>query len=703
MLRRLAWLGLAATALQTSVVLAETSAAKTRFGLHFGHYSDAATPVTVAQVFAFLKDVGATAVRHNAYWDAYQTEQPIAFDAAAATASPHNYALYLKARGYGEDAENLNGILGNLQSAHRNGLALTFNLNVIPEWAKRAPQLDPANPKSFQQIDNAALGLFLRDFITLSAQKHTTALEAISGFQVFNEVGGWVRKYTAGYGFNVDHQLPYTDYFEILDHAIAQKNLGFSDAKKSNPALAKMPVPPVVGPNLGATYNPRFFHELFKYKPLNPESINAAGQLKLEAIAMHPYGITVRPFVDVVLEDAMDMKYNDNNAWRDVSDNLTYNRSLMPTDDWMTMGAMIARNPANSKAWGLYRYADKGYTADKYFDRNAEVGVERTMAVLAQNGYGALPVFLTEFGASAFGGMADGRADALHATTFADPYKYGFVPMNGHLSGDTALNLQAETLLQTVGLIESWDFVVSATAYEVFDGEGDGEQESFGVAHSTLASGQLALKPAGQAYRAYLRGAELHQLQPAGQGVDIHIAAKGDTNGFKHAQRAPAMHELVLLRDGDDVFDAAAGDDVVFGGDGNDALAGGDGYDRLYGGFGDDHIDGGDGDDRIKGDAGDDVLTGGTGRDDFVFAAYAKTGSGFSGHDVITDFNSAVDTLSLIGALPLAEILSPHYAKDEKDGVQLFYAGNGASIVLRGVALKQLTDTSFRLLNAEKR
>jgi hypothetical protein len=678
-----------------------------KFGLHFGHYTDPSTPVDATQVFALLRRLGAKSVRHNTYWDAYQSEQPIAFDPAAASASPRNYSMYLKARGYGDEAANFASVIDDLKAAKRNDLALTFNLNVIPDWVKRSPNLDPANPKSFVQIDNAALGCFLRDFINYASKRKadSAGLNAISGYQIFNEVGGWVRKYTVGYGFDREHQVPYTEYFEILDHAIAQKNVAYADIRKRTPKAAPLNIPPVVGPNLAGTYNPRFFHELFKYKPLNPESTNTAGKLKLEAISMHPYGVTVRPFVDVVMEDAMDMAYNTNKAWQDVADNLTYNRNLMPTDDWMTMGAMITRDPANSKAWGLYRYADKGYTADKYFDRNSEMGVERMMTVLAQNGYTELKVFLSEFGASSYRGKADGSEDALHVTTFADPYKYGFVPMNAQLSTAVAQNLQAETLVQSLGLIENWDFVTTATAYELFEGEDDGEQQLYGIARNTLENGKLVLKPSGLAYQAYLQGKELHLLQVSGvgQGVDLHIAADDDSNGFQDNKRNPAVHEAALLRGGDDVFDGDAGDDIVFGGTGNDSLRGGDGYDRLYGGFGADTIDGGAGADRIKGDAGDDMLTGGAGHDDFVFSAYAKQGSGNAGQDVITDFDPAEDNLTFIGAFPQNELLTTEYAKDGKDGVQLFYAANGASILLRGVKREQLKAQHFRLLNAERR
>jgi len=111
---------------------------------------------------------------------------------------------------------------------------------------------------------------------------------------------------------------------------------------------------------------------------------------------------------------------------------------------------------------------------------------------------------------------------------------------------------------------------------------------------------------------------------------------------------------------GDDVLDGRGGDDFLIGGYGNDTLHGGTGNDLLRGGVGDDFLFGGSGDDYLTGDAGndtleggsgDDVLSGGVGDDTFVFY------KGF-GHDVITDYNPAEDSISFGGKLAFSSF---HY------------------------------------------
>ena len=94
---------------------------------------------------------------------------------------------------------------------------------------------------------------------------------------------------------------------------------------------------------------------------------------------------------------------------------------------------------------------------------------------------------------------------------------------------------------------------------------------------------------------------------------------------------------------------------------GNDTINGGAGNDVIYGQEGNDTIDGGAGDDLISGGTGRDVLTGGTGTDTFVFNAgesRATVGGSndngtITGHDRITDFNTAADILNLVG-VPVA-------------------------------------------------
>jgi Ca2+-binding RTX toxin-like protein len=90
------------------------------------------------------------------------------------------------------------------------------------------------------------------------------------------------------------------------------------------------------------------------------------------------------------------------------------------------------------------------------------------------------------------------------------------------------------------------------------------------------------------------------------------------------------------------------GDDTYAGGAGDDTLAGSVGDDSLSGGADDDIVDGGADDDTLTGGTGVDVLIGGSGTDTFVFAN-GDSGATEATADIITDFVTGVDSLSLGG------------------------------------------------------
>ena len=299
---------------------------------------------------------------------------------------------------------------------------------------------------------------------------------------------------------------------------------------------------------------------------------NLQGGLAVEAMALHPYGARVEPWVDPLTDD-------------DLGDatkgNFIYHKLLRPTDDRLTWHALVTRDEAKSKELGLFLFADAGNPAEADFDGNSEQGIEQTMAQLAQNGFAGLRLHFTEWGNPTYRGDEKAGAASLWNTPFADPYKYDVVKPGATLPVAVAENLQAESVMQMLGLMESWDFVDGATVYEMFDQKRGDYEGEFGLARKLTVDGKPDWKPAGLAYEAYLGGQEFHLgniADPAGKsGVDLHIAAAGVAGTFDAASRIPAAHELVLLRDGPDQFDAGAGDDVVFAGAGNDALEGGEG------------------------------------------------------------------------------------------------------------------------------
>ena len=105
-----------------------------------------------------------------------------------------------------------------------------------------------------------------------------------------------------------------------------------------------------------------------------------------------------------------------------------------------------------------------------------------------------------------------------------------------------------------------------------------------------------------------------------------------------------------------DTLFGADGNDLLNGGSGNDILFGDSGSDTLQGGKGGDALNGGNGSDILVGDAGPDTLTGGLGRDTFVLRSESAVFDPAAA-DIITDFNSFVDSIGLSADLTEADLL----------------------------------------------
>ncbi|MEG3843620.1 S8 family serine peptidase [Microcoleus sp. herbarium14] len=123
--------------------------------------------------------------------------------------------------------------------------------------------------------------------------------------------------------------------------------------------------------------------------------------------------------------------------------------------------------------------------------------------------------------------------------------------------------------------------------------------------------------------------------------------------------------EIISGDDGNDRLLGGGNSDTLFGGVGNDLLNGGassdilfgdSGSDTLQGGRGDDALSGGAGSDVLVGDAGKDTLTGGLGSDIFVLRSDSAV-SDPAAADMITDFNSFVDSIGLTDNLTEADLI----------------------------------------------
>jgi subtilisin family serine protease len=114
-------------------------------------------------------------------------------------------------------------------------------------------------------------------------------------------------------------------------------------------------------------------------------------------------------------------------------------------------------------------------------------------------------------------------------------------------------------------------------------------------------------------------------------------------------------NDRILGGGNSDTLFGGGGNDLLNGGTGNDILFGDGGSDTLQGGKGSDALTGGSGGDVLVGDAGKDTLTGGLGPDTFVLRSdTAVTDPALA--DVITDFNSFVDSIGLSADITEADL-----------------------------------------------
>ncbi|MEG4113122.1 MULTISPECIES: S8 family serine peptidase [unclassified Microcoleus] len=115
-------------------------------------------------------------------------------------------------------------------------------------------------------------------------------------------------------------------------------------------------------------------------------------------------------------------------------------------------------------------------------------------------------------------------------------------------------------------------------------------------------------------------------------------------------------NDRILGGSNSDTLLGGADNDLLNGGVSSDILFGDAGSDTLQGGKGEDALTGGDGSDVLVGDGGKDMLTGGLGPDTFVLRSDSAV-SDPAAADVITDFNSFVDSIGLTDNLTEADLI----------------------------------------------
>jgi RTX calcium-binding nonapeptide repeat (4 copies) len=692
----------------------------TRFGYHLHTWPETGY-TRFSQMLSTSAIAGGKSARLDTNWASFQSAPKTKFNPQSAKLKPAAYTQYLFDRGYGENGVNLFEAYLDLHQSYTAHQKLIFNFGVIPDWARQPaanfknwkvgvnqefsfhPTAEQTNFLVENSLSNTDyVGQLLADLIVyISKQPDGRAtLENIGGWEIFNEAGG---VYGTGIppeagsnnGADAWPRLPYEEYLSVVDNALARVHNAYNSIGLKNG-------PPLIAPPVGGTFNPEFWQAIADYKPKNASSKNASGYLMLDQIGLHPYGLNVQAWHEPSTYYHKSIEDGPN----DVRDNLSYGRILMPTDDRFTWESLIERAKSTELSSRIYSYASRNNNADQFFDENTEMGVTRTMARFAQMGYGKISMNFSEWGASSFVGDTT-KSDffAQLNTAFIDPIKYGDVPLGFTLPQEMVETTQTENIVQTLGLMRNWDFVNTATIYEMFDrlanGATDSEQYLYGLALSKLKDdGQPNWKPAGLAYIAFMRGREYHNVRPEGQkGVDIHISAA--SGALDENQINPNAHNLILFNDSQNhTIATGIGDDIIFGGNGDDFISGGQGHNRLYGGFGNDIIVGGNENDKINGGTGDDLLTGGGGKNQYLFSAYSELGSGFDGNDTITDFRPN-DILQIVGGFSFEKLQMKNTSEGGVKGVKINYASNGATIFLQGFTQENLKQENFRIFEAD--
>ncbi|MEG4586870.1 S8 family serine peptidase [Microcoleus sp. MOSTC5] len=115
-------------------------------------------------------------------------------------------------------------------------------------------------------------------------------------------------------------------------------------------------------------------------------------------------------------------------------------------------------------------------------------------------------------------------------------------------------------------------------------------------------------------------------------------------------------NDRILGGGNSDTLFGGADNDLLNGGVNSDILFGDANSDTLQGGKGEDGLNGGGGSDVLVGDGGKDTLTGGLGPDTFVLRSNSAV-SDPAAADIITDFNSFVDSIGLTDNLTEADLI----------------------------------------------
>lgn len=275
----------------------------------------------------------------------------------------------------------------------------------------------------------------------------------------------------------------------------------------------------------------------------------------------------------------------------------------------------------------------------------------------------------------------------------------------GAAGDDTLRGHKGNDVISDTGGSDTYEFRAGDGQDSLYDGNGAGDQISFGVGidladvtfHRLLNESMVIEIADGQGGQITVTSQFAYSSGFLGS-IETLVFASGDRVDLLTTEFTTYGSEgddvITGIRFGGSQVDriyAGGGDDTVyaeysngyetnanwlFGQGGDDTLVGGRGADTLNGGAGQDTLSGGQGVDRLFGGGGNDVLWGGSGMDQFVYRA---------GRDVIMDYQG--DGIELDDALWNEVQLTNSEIMDFAgvyEGQIIFSFGNGNTLTLNG-------------------
>jgi len=399
------------------------------------------------------------------------------------------------------------------------------------------------------------------------------------------------------------------------------------------------------------------------------------------------------------------------NLWG--ADGYSYNSAVAvgsPAD--LTEALANAASVMAANAIGFFTFGGDGYlyvkgagSGTKSFDGTL-ICLEGVTSAPSYSGYGTLfaVVAPTEGSDQLIGSSGNDTIAALDGddTIYASA---GTDTVDGG-AGSDVLDFSAVTSSVTGGVdtgTASWSGgTTTFSGIETLVGGSGADDLTGGSGTEVLYGGQGVDRLVGGGGTNTLYGGEGNDYLVSGAGDDSMDGGSGnDVVRYNTAPNGVVVNLAASTATGHGT-DTLVGIEVVYGSTHADEIYGSDQADSLYGYDGDDTLDGGAGNDLLTGGAGADNIWGGDGNDAFILTSASE--STLSSSDLIGDFGTGSDTLTLTGAAgyayvgevqhqggPIADVIASVYDNLGNNQIAYFVWEVAAYLIVKGTG----TGTSY--------